>query len=106
MIPSPLIAVPERFKLALAVDWVLFVPIAFIYLITMIETTGDLTANSVIAGQPAWGPVYLQRSRGGVLGDGLASGIAAIFNRLANTRFSQDNRMIQLTGVARRHVGR
>ncbi len=101
-----LFAVPEPFKFGLAFDWALFVPIAFIYLITAIETTGDLTANSVIAGQPVKGPVYLQRIRGGVLGDGIASGIAAVFNTFPNTTFSQNNGVIQLTGVASRHVGK
>lgn len=70
---QPLVAVPEPFKFGLAFDWALFVPIAFIYQITAIETTGDLTANAVIAGQPVKGPVYLQRIRGGVLGGGIAA---------------------------------
>jgi xanthine permease XanP len=73
--------------------------------VTAIETSGDLTANSIISGQPVEGPVYMKRIKGGVLGDGVNSGIAAIFNTFPNTTFSQNNGVIQMTGVASRHVG-
>lgn len=100
-----LFAIPMPLKFGLDFDLGLFLPIAFIYLITAIETTGDLTANSVIAGEPVAGPTYLGRIKGGVLGDGVNSGLAALFNTFPNTTFSQNNGVIQLTGVASRHVG-
>jgi len=103
---QPLFAVPQPFKFGLDFDWLLFIPIAFLYLITAIETTGDLTANSVMAGQPVKGPVYMQRIKGGILGDGVNSALAAVFNTFPNTTFSQNNGVIQLTGVASRHVGK
>lgn len=103
---QPLFALPEPFRFGLAFDWGLFIPIAFMYLITAIETTGDTTANSVISGQPVSGPLYMQRLKGAILGDGISSGIAAIFNTFPNTTFSQNNGVIQLTGVASRHVSR
>ncbi|MGY2437056.1 solute carrier family 23 protein, partial [Escherichia coli] len=55
--------------------------------------------------QPIKGPQYLQRIKGGVFGDGVSSLIAAVFNTSPNTTFSQNNGVIQLTGVASRHVG-
>ena len=100
-----LIAVPLPMKFGFDFDFTLFLPIAFIYVITAIETTGDLTANSVISGQPVQGDVYIRRIKGGILGDGVNSGIAALFNTFPNTTFSQNNGVIQLTGVASRHVG-
>lgn len=100
-----LIAVPVPLKFGFDFDFALFLPIAFIYVITAIETTGDLTANSVISGQPVEGDVYIKRIKGGILGDGINSGIAALFNTFPNTTFSQNNGVIQLTGVASRHVG-
>lgn len=103
---QPVFAVPEPFKFGLSFEWQLFLPIAFLYLITAIETTGDLTANSVIAGQPVKGPVYMQRIKGGILGDGINSALAAVLNSFPNTTFSQNNGVIQLTGVASRHVGK
>ncbi|MCO6186161.1 uracil-xanthine permease family protein [Rhizobium sp. L1K21] len=102
---QPIFALPIPFKYGFSFDLGLFLPIAFIYLITAIETTGDLTANSVVSGEPVEGEVYLRRIKGGVLADGINSGLAAIFNTFPNTTFSQNNGVIQLTGVASRHVG-
>ncbi|WP_335949168.1 nucleobase:cation symporter-2 family protein [Salipiger bermudensis] len=100
-----LIAIPQPLKYGLDFDIGLFIPIAFIFLVTAIETSGDLTANSVIAGQPVKGPVYLRRIKGGILADGVNSALAALFNTFPNTTFSQNNGVIQMTGVASRHVG-
>jgi len=80
------------------------VPIAVIFLITPLETAGDLTANSMISKQPVKGPLYMRRIKGGVLADGCNSAMAAMFNSLPMTTFSQNNGVIQLTGVASRHV--
>lgn len=102
---GPAVALPVPFRFGLDFDLALFVPIAFVFLVTAIETSGDLTANSVISNQPVKGPVYLKRIKGGVLGDGVNSALAAIFNTFPNTTFSQNNGVIQMTGVASRHVG-
>ena len=102
---GPAVAIPMPLQYGLDFDIVLFIPIAFIYLVTAIETSGDLTANSIIAGEPVKGPTYLKRIKGGILGDGINSGIAALFNTFPNTTFSQNNGVIQMTGVASRHVG-
>ncbi|WP_339109290.1 nucleobase:cation symporter-2 family protein [Thioclava sp. GXIMD4216] len=102
---APVFALPIPFRYGLDFDFGLFVPVAFLYLVTAIETSGDLTASSVISGQPVAGPLYLKRIKGGVLGDGVNSGLAAIFNTFPNTTFSQNNGVIQMTGVASRYVG-
>ena len=47
----------------------------------------------------------MKRIKGGVLGDGVNSAIAAMFNTFPNTTFSQNNGVIQLTGIASRYVG-
>ncbi len=98
------IAVPQPLKYGLDFDWVYFVPIALVYLITTIETMGDLTANSVISGEPVEGDVYLTRIKGGVMGDGVNSALAALLNTFPNTTFSQNNGVIQVTGIASRHL--
>ena len=100
-----LISVPIPFKYGFSFDWTAFMPIAFIYLITAIETTGDITANCVVSKQPIVGDSYIKRIKGGVLGDGINSLLAAVFNTFPNTTFSQNNGVIQLTGVASRYVG-
>jgi xanthine permease XanP len=105
MAEVPLISVPVPFKFGFSFDWLAFVPIAVIFLITPLETAGDLTANSIISKQPVKGPLYLRRIKSGVLADGCNSAMAAVFNSLPMTTFSQNNGVIQLTGVASRHVG-
>ncbi|NRH26906.1 nucleobase:cation symporter-2 family protein [Pseudomonas sp. MS19] len=101
----PLVSVPQPFKYGFSFDWIAFVPVAVIFLITPLETAGDLTANSIISKQPVTGPLYLRRIKSGVLADGCTSAMAAVFNSLPMTTFSQNNGVIQLTGVASRHVG-
>ncbi|GMQ46878.1 nucleobase:cation symporter-2 family protein [Vibrio sp. 10N] len=102
---QPLLSIPIPFKYGFAFDWQAFLPIAFIYLITAIESTGDLTANCMFSKQPISGNGYLQRIKGGVLADGINSLIAATFNTFPNTTFSQNNGVIHLTGIASRYIG-
>lgn len=87
------------------IHWGYVLPMALLYLITTVESIGDLTATSMISGEPIEGDTYMKRISGGVLGDGVNSAIAAIFNSFPNTTFSQNNGVIQLTGVASRRVG-
>ena len=101
----PLISVPMPFRFGFNFDWSAFLPIALIYLISSIETVGDLTANCMIARQPISGPSYISRLKGGVLGDGVSCMIAATFSAFPNTTFAQNNGVIQLTGVASRYIG-
>ena len=98
-------SVPVPFKYGFGFSWSALVPVAFVYVITTIETVGDLTATSSVSNEPIEGEVYLARVQGGVLGDGVNSLVAAVFNTFPNTTFSQNNGVIQLTGVASRHVG-
>lgn len=102
---QPWFSIPVPFKYGFAFDWQAFLPIAFIYLITAIESTGDLTANCMFSKQPIEGKNYLQRIKAGVLADGINSLIAATFNTFPNTTFSQNNGVIHLTGIASRYIG-
>jgi len=98
------VSVPVPFKYGLDFSFAAFLPIAIIYLITAVESIGDLTATSMISRQPVEGPTYMKRLKGGVLADGINSIIAGIFSTFPNTTFSQNNGVIQLTGVASRFV--
>jgi xanthine permease XanP len=101
----PAIAIPQLFAFGIAFDISLFLPIALIYLFSAIETAGDLTANSLFCKEPTSGPLYLSRIKGGILGDGINSLLAGMFNTFPNTTFGQNNGVIQLTGIASRKVG-
>ena len=100
-----IISVPWQIKYGFDFDIAAFIPIAMIYLITAIESSGDITANCMISKQPIKGKSYMERIKGGVLGDGVNSLIAGIFNTFPNTTFSQNNGVIQLTGTASKHIG-
>ena len=97
--------IPVPFKYGLHFDAGSIIGLGLIYLVTAVEAFGDITANSLISGEPVEGPVFLKRAQGGVLADGFNSFLAAVFNSFPNSIFAQNNGMIQLTGVASRHVG-
>jgi len=101
----PYITVPIPFRYGFDFGFAGFIPLAFLYVITTIESIGDLTATSMLVGEPIEGKTYLKRVKGGILGDGVNSLIAACFNTFPNTTFSQNNGVIQLTGVGSRYVG-
>lgn len=100
-----LFSFPIPFRYGISFSFAAFIPFAFLYLITTIESTGDLTATSLVTNQPIKGETYISRIKGGVLGDGVNSFIAACFNTFPNTTFSQNNGVIQLTGIGSRYVG-
>ena len=97
--------VPLPFRYGFGFNVAAFIPFAFLYLITTIESTGDMTATSLLTGEPITGEKYFERIKGGILADGLNSALAAIFNTFPNTTFSQNNGVIQLTGIGSRYVG-
>ena len=98
MIPSPL-------YYGLDVNWSLLVPLILVFMVTSLETIGDITATSDVSEQPVSGPLYMKRLKGGVLANGLNSFVSALFNTFPNSCFGQNNGVIQLTGVASRYVG-
>ncbi len=102
---APLIQIPTPMHFGLSFSWSLFIPMAFIYLVTSLEAIGDVTATSKISNQPVDGPVWMQRIKGGVLVNGANSFLAGIFNTFPSSVFAQNNGVIQLTGVASRYVG-
>ncbi len=89
----------------LAFDFVVFLLLLPIFLVSITESIGDLTATAMLSGRDVQGPDYWQHLRGGVMGDGINTTIAALFGTFPNTTFSQNNGVIKLTGVASRTVG-
>ena len=101
----PLLNLPQPFRFGLRFSLPALVPFLFMYLITVMESIGDLTATSSLTGQPISGPTYFARLRGGLLADGINSAFAACLNSFPSTTFAQNNGVIQLTGVGSRYVG-
>ena len=102
----PLITLPVPFKYGFAFDWHAFIVAGAIFLLSVFEAVGDLTATAMVSEQPIEGEEYTKRLRGGVLADGLVSVIATALGSLPLTTFAQNNGVIQMTGVASRHVGK
>ena len=102
---SNLIIFPTPMKYGFDFHFSAFIPVALIYLITAIESMGDITATSIVSGEPVEGKTYIKRISGGVMGDGVNSMLASVFNSFPMTTFSQNNGVIQLTGIASRYVG-
>ncbi len=102
---APAIQLPVPMHFGLAFSWSLFAPMVVIYLVTSLEAIGDVTATSRISQQPVQGPVWMERVKGGVLVNGANSLLAGLFNTFPSSVFAQNNGIIQLTGVASRHVG-
>ena len=97
---------PNPFKDGLKFDISAIIGLGLVYLIASIEAYGDITANSLISGEPVEGDTFMKRAEGGILADGFNSMLAGLaFSSFPNSIFAQNNGMIQLTGVASRYVG-
>ena len=96
---------PRLLPHGFAFSWALAPSFAFIYLISLLEAIGDMTATSQLSGLPAAGPDHWRRLSAGVLADGLTSTLSALFGGFPSATYAQNNGVIQITGVAARRVG-
>lgn len=103
--PGPLLAIPHPFKFGFAFDWSMAAPFAFIYIVSLLEALGDMTATAQLSGLETRGAAHAARLRGGVLTDGLTSMVAAVIGSFPSTTYAQNNGVIQITGVASRRIG-
>jgi len=99
------ITIPKPLAYGLAFKWELLIPFAIIYIVSSIEAIGDLTATASLSGMPTKGLDFWKRIRGGVLSDAITSSFSCLFNGFPTATFSQNNGVIQLTGVGSRQVG-
>ncbi|MHC9058306.1 nucleobase:cation symporter-2 family protein [Pantoea sp. y20] len=102
---TPWLVMPALFRFGFAFDWTIFIPIALVSVIAVIEAVGDLTANCMLSQQPIEGEAFERRMQGGIFADGISCLLAALFSAFPNTTFAQNNGVIQMTGVASRYVG-
>ncbi|MBV8041318.1 nucleobase:cation symporter-2 family protein [Pluralibacter sp.] len=102
----PLITIPQPFKYGFSFNFHHFLVVGTIYLLSVLEAVGDITATAMVSQRPIEGEEYQSRLKGGVLADGLVSVISSALGSLPLTTFAQNNGVIQMTGVASRYVGR
>ena len=97
--------VPEFSRYPLSIDIQVMVLIMPIFLVSAMESIGDITATNNLSGLKTGTPDYWLRIRGGIMATALSSFIAALFCTFPSTTFSQNNGVIRLTGVCSRYVG-
>jgi NCS2 family nucleobase:cation symporter-2 len=94
------VTVPVPLKYGLAFEPSAIVTVAFLYVITGIETIGDISGTVSATGREA----TRRELRGGLFADGVMSIVGAVFNALPNTSYSQNVGLVNFTGVASRYV--
>jgi len=87
-------------------DWDFLLPFGFIYVVSVIESLGDMTATSQLSGLDTRGPAHGRRMRAGIFADSLTTIISALIGSFPSTTYAQNNGVIQITGVASRYIGR
>lgn len=95
---------PQLLPHGFAFDWKFLPPFAFIYLVSMLEAVGDISATAQLSGLPNHGPAHWRRLSGGVMADGIVSTVAGLFGGFPSATYAQNNGVIQITGVASRRV--
>jgi xanthine permease XanP len=99
------IAIPKIMPFGFSFRWDMALPFAFISIVSILESMGDMTATAQLSGLKTRGPEFWQRLRGGILADGLTTLSASFCGSLPSTTYAQNNGVIQITGVASRRVG-
>jgi len=80
-------------------------PMLVAFLVTTVETIGDIGATYDASEEPTDTEEYDKSIQGGLLSDGVCSFFAAIGTGMPNTTFSQNNGVISLTKCASRRAG-
>lgn len=70
------------------------------------EAVGDVSATSVLSRQPISGPIFMKRLTGGILVSGGACVVSGLLNSFPLSLYSQNNGVIQVTGIASKHIGK
>lgn len=94
------LAVPRPFGFGVAFPLDAVVLMAFIYVISALETIGDISGTTAALGREP----TTEELRGGLVADGVMSALAALFSAFPNTSYSQNVGLVNFTGVASRHV--
>jgi len=94
------ITVPVPLKYGLSFEPSAILTVAFLYIITGMETIGDISGTVSATGRDA----SERELKGGLMADGVMSMFAALFNAMPNTSYSQNVGLVNFTGVASRFV--
>ncbi len=96
---------PRFFAFDLWIEWSLVLPLVLIFIVTSLESIGDITATCEVSGEKISGEKYYKRLRGGIFANAINTIFSSLIATFPNSCFSQNNGVIVLTGVASRYVG-
>jgi NCS2 family nucleobase:cation symporter-2 len=94
------VSAPAPLAFGIEFHWNGILLMAFIYVISAMETLGDISGTIAAAGREP----TTRELRGGLVADGVMSGLAALFSAFPNTSYSQNVGLVNFTGVVSRHV--
>ncbi|SNZ06064.1 nucleobase:cation symporter-2, NCS2 family [Natronoarchaeum philippinense] len=94
------VALPQPGKFSLSFEPVPIVTFAFLFLVSAMETVGDMSSVTAAEGRNPTDDEF----RGGLFTDGLLSSLGSMFGAFPVTSFSQNAGIINFTGVMSRHV--
>jgi xanthine permease XanP len=100
------ITLPRILPHGLAFQWRFVLPFTFIYVASLLEALGDMTATCQLSGLATEGAAYAARLRGGVISDAITCAVSGVIGSFPSTTYAQNNGVIQITGVASRHIGK
>ena len=92
-------SVPKLMPVKLVFDWRAIVPVLIMFIVTAVETVGDI--SGVMEGGMDREATDKELS-GGVICDGIGSSLAALFGVLPNTSFSQNVGLVTMTKIVNR----
>ena len=72
------------------------VPLLIAYMVTTVETVGDISATYEVSDLDATSPIFYESIQGGLLSDSFSSLVAGLCTTMPNTSFSQNNGVIAL----------
>ncbi|MFQ5651272.1 MAG: uracil-xanthine permease family protein [bacterium] len=93
-------SVPMPLEFGLEFHLAPIVMMSFIYVVSALETLGDISGTVAAVGRPPTN----DEMKGGLVADGVMSGLAAVVSAFPNTSYSQNVGLVNFTGVASRHV--
>ena len=94
------LSLPRPLAFGLEFQWSAILVMGFIYVISTMETIGDITGTIAAVGRQPTD----RELKGGLVADGVMSGLAALFSAFPNTSYSQNVGLVNFTGVVSRHV--
>lgn len=97
---QPWLAIPNPGRFGFAFEPVPIVTFAFLFLVSAMETVGDMSSVTAAEGRTPTDEEF----RGGLFTDGLMSSLGGVFGAFPVTSFSQNAGIINFTGVMSRHV--